>query len=110
MIVMLNGGASLVFYVWAPKLFPTWVHGRAVGLINMIGKGASVPSTLTLPALYERIGNTIFLLIATAAALDVAVVYLLASETKGRSLADLESGASRRDQLRARRDSLASEP
>lgn len=35
MIVLLNGGSSLAFYVWAPELFPTRIRGRAVGVINM---------------------------------------------------------------------------
>lgn len=108
MIVLLNGGSSLVFYVWAPELFPTRIRGRAVGVINMFGKGASVVSTLTLPSLYANVGNAIFLLISAAAATNIAVVWFLAPETKGRSLADLESGASRRDQMRAKRSARAS--
>jgi hypothetical protein len=45
------------------------------------------------------------LLIAVAAAVNVLVVYIWAPETKGRSLIELESGESRREQLRAARAS-----
>ncbi|GAC1309538.1 MAG: MFS transporter [Acidimicrobiales bacterium] len=103
MIVLLNGGSSLVYYVWAPELFPTRIRGRAVGLINMVGKLGSVLSTLTLPTLFANVGNGIFLIIAAAAAINVAVIWLLAPETKGRSMADLESGSSALDQRRSRR-------
>lgn len=105
MIVLLNGGSSLTYYVWAPELFPTRIRGRAVGVINMVGKAGSVLSTLTLPSLFANVGNAIFLIIAAAAAVNVTVVWLLAPETKGRSMADLESGASRLDQRRNRKTS-----
>ncbi len=103
MIVLLNGGSSLVYYVWAPELFPTRIRGRAVGVINMVGKACSVLSTLTLPTLYANVGITIFVIIAAAAAVNLLVMGFLAPETKGRSLADLESGASYIDQVRSRR-------
>ncbi|SDS68317.1 MFS transporter [Microlunatus soli] len=94
-IAVINGGTSIAFYAWAPELFPTAIRGRAVGLANMIGKAGSVLGTLALPTLYESVGNTIFMIIAVAAAINLAVVFLLAPETKGRSLDDLARGVTR---------------
>lgn len=95
-IAVINGGTSLAFYSWAPELFPTSLRGRAVGLTNMVGKAGSVVGTLALPTLYEAIGNAIFLLIAGAALVNLVVVYLLAPETKGRSMAELDAGITHR--------------
>lgn len=94
-IAVINGGTSIAFYAWAPELFPTAVRGRAVGLANMIGKAGSVLGTLALPTLYESVGNTIFVIIAVAALINLAVVFVLAPETKGRSLDDLARGVTR---------------
>lgn len=94
-IAVINGGTSIAFYAWAPELFPAAIRGRAVGIVNMIGKLGSVLGTLALPTLYDAIGNSIFVVIAVAALVNLAVVYLLAPETKGRSLDDLARGATR---------------
>lgn len=94
-ISVINGGTSLAFYSWSPELFPTSVRGTAVGIANMIGKAGSVVGTLLLPSLYDTVGNGIFPLLAAAGVLNLIVVFVLAPETKGRSLAELERGISR---------------
>ena len=94
-IAVINGGTSLAFYAWAPELFPTAVRGRAVGIANMVGKAGSVLGTLALPTLYDSVGNVIFLIIAAGALINLAVVFVLAPETKGRSLDDLARGSTR---------------
>jgi putative MFS transporter len=94
-IAVINGGTSIAFYAWAPELFPTAIRGRAVGIANMIGKAGSVLGTFTLPTLYDSVGNLIFVIIAIAAAVNLAVVFILAPETKGRTLDDLARGATR---------------
>lgn len=94
-IAVINGGTSLAFYAWAPELFPTAVRGRAVGIANMIGKAGSVLGTLALPTLYDAVGNAIFLVIAGGALINLVVVFVLAPETKGRSLDDLARGTTR---------------
>lgn len=91
-ISVVNGGTSIAFYAWAPELFATSVRGRAVGIANMIGKGGSVVGTLSLPTLYDSIGNLIFVLIAVAALVNLVVVAIIAPETKGRTLDDLARG------------------
>src|SRR5699024_12663430 len=68
----------------SPTLFRA--RGRAVGIANMIGKGGSVVGTLSLPTLYDSIGNLIFVLIAVAALVNLVVVAIIAPETKGRTL------------------------
>lgn len=99
-LAVINGGTSLVFYSWAPELFPTVLRGRAVGVANMIGKAGSVVGTLALPTLYAGVGNALFLITAAAAVLNLAVVFVLGPETKGRTLAELEAGISRRPSTR----------
>lgn len=94
-ITVINGGTSVAFYAWAPELFPTVVRGRAVGFANMIGKAGSVLGTLTLPTLFESVGNAIFLIVAAGAVINLVVVFFIAPETKGRSLDDLATGATR---------------
>lgn len=89
-IGVINGGTSLAYYSWAPELFPTRVRGRAVGIVNMVGKSGSVLGTLALPTVYDAIGEGIFIAIAVAALINLTVVYFMAPETKGKSLADLE--------------------
>lgn len=106
-IAVINGGTSIAFYAWAPELFPTAVRGRAVGIANMVGKAGSVIGTLALPTLYESVGNGIFLLIAVAAAVNLTVVFLIAPETKGRSMEDLATGATRMTQRAARKNSAS---
>ncbi|APX31691.1 hypothetical protein BH708_01960 [Brachybacterium sp. P6-10-X1] len=94
-IAVINGGTSIAFYAWAPELFPASIRGRAIGIVNMIGKLGSVLGTLALPTLYDAIGHGIFTVIAVAALINFAVVFVLAPETKGRSLDDLARGATR---------------
>lgn len=94
-IAVINGGTSIAFYAWAPELFPASIRGRAIGIVNMIGKLGSVLGTLALPTLYDAIGHGIFAVITVAALINFAVVFVLAPETKGRSLDDLARGATR---------------
>ena len=92
-IAVINGGTSIAYYAWAPELFPTALRGRAVGIVNMVGKAGSVVGTLLLPTLYESVGQGIFLIVAVAAVINLIVVFLIAPETKGRSLDELAQGA-----------------
>lgn len=85
-IGVINGGTSLAFYSWAPELFPTRVRGRAVGIVNMVGKAGSVVGTLLLPTVFDALGSASFLVIAAVGVANVAVVYWLAPETRGKSL------------------------
>lgn len=91
-IAVVNGGTSIAYYAWAPELFPTATRGRAVGIANMVGKAGSVVGTLLLPTLYESVDSLIFVFIAVAALINMVVVFLIAPETKGRSLDDLARG------------------
>jgi len=43
------------FYSWAPELFPAEVRGRAVGIVNMVGKTGSVIGTLALPSMFDAL-------------------------------------------------------
>ncbi|MEU4224830.1 MFS transporter [Nonomuraea sp. NPDC026600] len=89
-IAVINGGTSLAFYSWAPELFPASVRGRAIGIVNMVGKTGSVVGTLALPSMFEALGAVSFLVIAGLAVLNVVVTYRLAPETRGLTLRQLE--------------------
>ncbi|KAA0016032.1 sugar porter family MFS transporter [Salinicola corii] len=103
-IGVINGGTSLAFYSWAPELFPTHVRGRAVGIVNMVGKGGSVVGTLLLPTVLDSIGSSSFLLIALVGVLNVCVVYWLAPETRGKSLKQIQQEIGARFGSKARDD------
>lgn len=94
-ISVVNGGTSLAYYAWAPELFPTEIRGRAVGISNLVGKAGSVAGTLALPTIYDRVDTGIFLMIAAGAIVSLIVVFSLAPETKGRTLAELSRGITR---------------
>ncbi|WP_433440865.1 MFS transporter [Nonomuraea sp. CA-141351] len=89
-IAVINGGTSLAFYSWAPELFPAAVRGRAVGIVNMVGKTGSVIGTLALPSMFEALGAVSFLVISGLAVLNVVVTHRLAPETRGLTLRQLE--------------------
>ncbi|MEV6034319.1 MFS transporter [Nonomuraea sp. NPDC052116] len=89
-IAVINGGTSLAFYSWAPELFPAGVRGRAVGIVNMVGKTGSVVGTLALPSMFEALGAVSFLVISALAVLNAAVTFKLAPETRGLTLRQLE--------------------
>lgn len=89
-IAVINGGTSLAFYSWAPELFPASVRGRAVGIVNMVGKTGSVVGTLALPSMFEALGAISFLVIAGLCLINVVVTYKLAPETRGLTLRQLE--------------------
>ncbi|GAA3567577.1 MFS transporter [Nonomuraea rosea] len=92
-IAVINGGTSLAFYSWAPELFPASVRGRAVGIVNMVGKSGSVVGTLALPSMFEALGAGSFLVIAGIALVNVVVTFWLAPETRGLTLRQLEERA-----------------
>ncbi|GAA2212632.1 MFS transporter [Nonomuraea monospora] len=89
-IAVINGGTSLAFYSWAPELFPASVRGRAVGVVNMVGKSGSVVGTLALPSMFDALGGASFLVIAALALVNVVVTAWLAPETRGLTLRQLE--------------------
>jgi putative MFS transporter len=95
-IGFINGGTSLAFYAWSPELFPTEVRGRAVGVINMVGKLGSVVGTFALPLVFDALGRGAFLVIAAVAAMNVAMIAVFSIETKGQSLEDVQATARRR--------------
>lgn len=95
-IGFINGGTSLAFYAWSPELFPTEVRGRAVGVINMVGKLGSVAGTFLLPMVFDALGRGAFLVIAAIAALNVAMISVFSIETKGQSLDEVQATARRR--------------
>jgi putative MFS transporter len=92
----INGGTSMAYYAWAPELFPTAVRGRAVGVVNMVGKLGSVVGTFALPSVFTAWGSGAFLLIGAIALVNVVCTALLSIETKGRSLDDIQLAAHRR--------------
>ncbi|KWX21841.1 hypothetical protein AFM11_23645 [Mycolicibacterium wolinskyi] len=95
-IGFINGGSSLAFYAWAPELFPTLLRGRAIGLVNMVGKLGSVIGTFALPFAFAQFGTGAFLLIAGLALVNLVCVYFLTMETKGKSLDDVQRAAAAR--------------
>lgn len=95
-IGFINGGTSLAFYAWSPELFPTEVRGRAVGVINMVGKLGSVAGTFLLPMVFDAWGRGAFLVIAAIAAANVAMIAVFSIETKGQSLDEVQATARRR--------------
>lgn len=95
-IGFINGGTSMAFYAWAPELFPTEMRGRAVGIVNFVGKLGSVVGTFALPMVFDALGGGAFGVIAAIAALNVLVISVLSIETKGQTLDEVQATARRR--------------
>lgn len=95
-IGFINGGTSMAFYAWAPELFPTGLRGRAVGVVNFVGKLGSVAGTFALPMVFDALGGGAFGVIAAIAALNVLVISVFSVETKGQTLDGVQSAARRR--------------
>lgn len=95
-IGFINGGTSMAFYAWAPELFPTGVRGRAVGVVNFVGKLGSVVGTFALPMVFDALGGGAFGVIAAIAAVNVVVISVLSIETKGQTLDEVQASAHRR--------------
>jgi putative MFS transporter len=95
-LVFINGGSSMAYYAWAPELFPTAVRGRAIGVVNMVGKLGSVVGTFALPSVFDAWGSGAFLLIGAIALVNVVVTAVLSVETKGRTLDEVQTVARQR--------------
>ena len=87
--IMLGGPAN-VYFTWGAELFPTAVRGRALGISNAVGKFGSIAGVFLFPLIYARSLFLALLVIAAVLALGGLTAALMAPETKGRSLDELE--------------------
>lgn len=95
-IGFINGGSSLAFYAWSPELFPTLLRGRAIALVNMVGKLGSVIGTFALPIAFASMGTGAFLIISALALVNLVAVAFLTMETKGKTLDEVQLAATAR--------------
>lgn len=87
------GCIASVYYAWGSELFPTGVRGRALGLSNAAGKFGSLTGVVLFPSLFKISLPLAFGALAAVVLVDVVVVYIMAPETKGKSLDVLEREA-----------------
>lgn len=87
------GCIASVYYAWGSELFPTGVRGRALGLSNAAGKFGSLTGVVFFPSLFKISPVVAFGVLAVVVLVDLVIVYIMAPETKGRSLDDLEREA-----------------
>jgi putative MFS transporter len=88
----ISGGPSILVWIYPNELFPTEFRATAVGLTTAISRFGAATGTYLLPLSIASLGagmTMLFGAILTAAAF--VTCYLLATETKDRSLEDVSA-------------------
>jgi MFS transporter, putative metabolite:H+ symporter len=82
---------ALLFGVYIPELFPTQVRLRASGIVNTLGRGATIVTPFMVVALFEAhgIGGVMALMIGLLA-VQIVAVWAFGIEPRNRSLEELK--------------------
>jgi MFS transporter, putative metabolite:H+ symporter len=84
---------ALLFGVYIPELFPTEVRLRASGLVNTLGRGATIVTPFIVVALFEANGIAgVMALMVGLLLLQIVAVWAFGIEPKNRSLEQLKGG------------------
>jgi len=91
LIVSIYVQVSILFGVYTPELFPTEVRLRANGIVNTLGRAATIVSPFVVVALFKAygVGGVISLMIGLLI-VQILVVYLWGTEPSQRPLEELE--------------------
>jgi putative MFS transporter len=88
-----NLGAWAIVYTYSPELYPTAIRATGAGIAAAVGRIGGIIGPFLTPVLVPTLGQSgvfaLFMILLIVTALNV---WLLAEETKGRSLEDI-SGA-----------------
>jgi len=100
-----------VVWVMIPEVLPLSVRGTAMGVAVFGNWAANFAASQTFPPLIKALGpGTVFLGYAALGLLAGVFVKGLVTETKGRSLEDIEADLQRRAGARGRRDRAPRQP
>ncbi len=90
-ILAANLGPGVLNMVYPNEMFPTRLRGTGVGFAGSFSRIGSILGVLVFPLLVDRWGmNNATWLFAGVAIVGIIVSYLLAPETKGRSIAEVD--------------------
>ena len=82
---------ALLFGIYIPELFPTEVRLRASGIVNTVGRGATIMTPFLVVMLFEARGIAgVMSLMIVLLALQIVVVWTLGIEPRNRSLEEVE--------------------
>jgi putative MFS transporter len=88
-----NLGAWGVVYTYSPELYPTAVRATGAGVAAAVGRLGGIIGPFLTPVLVPTLGQSgVFILFMAVLLVTAVSVWLLAEETKGRSLEEI-SGA-----------------
>jgi MFS transporter, putative metabolite:H+ symporter len=82
---------ALLFGVYIPELFPTEVRLRASGIVNTLGRGATIVTPFMVVALFEARGiSGVMALMIGLLVVQIVAVWAFGIEPRNRSLEDLK--------------------
>src|ERR1700744_3658929 len=82
---------ALLFGIYIPELFPTEVRMRASGLVNTLGRGATIVTPFMVVALFEANGIAgVMALMIGLLVVQIVAVWAFGIEPRNRSLEDLK--------------------
>jgi putative MFS transporter len=82
---------ALLFGIYIPELFPTEVRMRASGIVNMLGRGATIVTPFLVVTLFEARGVAgVMALMIGLLVVQVVTVFALGIEPRQRSLEELK--------------------
>jgi putative MFS transporter len=85
-----NLGAWGAVYAYSPELYPTAIRASGAGSAAAVGRAGGILAPFVVPWLTPSIGQGgVFTLFTVLIVLTAASVFVLAEETKGRSLEEL---------------------
>jgi len=83
---------ALLFGIYIPELFPTEVRMRASGLVNTLGRGATIVTPFLVVSLFESHGVAgVMALMIGLLVVQIITVWALGIEPRHRSLEELKS-------------------
>jgi MFS transporter, putative metabolite:H+ symporter len=82
---------ALLFGIYIPELFPTEVRMRASGIVNMLGRGATIVTPFLVVSLFESHGVAgVMALMIGLLIVQIITVWALGIEPRHRSLEELK--------------------
>lgn len=85
-----NLGAWGVVYTYSPELYPTAIRATGAGVAAAVGRVGGIIGPFLTPVLVPALGQTgVFALFMVLLVVTALNVYLLAEETRGRSLEEI---------------------
>jgi putative MFS transporter len=82
---------ALLFGIYVPELFPTEVRMRASGLVNMLGRGATIVTPFLVVMLFESRGVAgVMALMIGLLVVQIVTVWAIGIEPRQRSLEELK--------------------